>query len=322
MHRKNLAKRINTMLTILLLLLLIPLFLTIFCQKMQLEKLLGNVNRTAEKEEDADMLFCIVAKEISADAPEECIKAQCVIARTNLKAAEEMGTELPGSMTMGELQELWGDYFSEAEGKIKEAIQETDGETLQYRNHYIYAAYHAVSAGNTRNMEELYPDSDMPYLSGAACYEDAQAPDYLSVLYLDQEITIGGWERSIRDSKTFGFIVVNDGTYFQPLQVVYSDKLDNFAEISKMNVGAAIIVKGTLVATPQAKQPFEIQAEEVQIEGASAPDYPLQKKRHSFEYLREIPHIRPRANTYYAVFRLRSVLSMAIHEFFQDQGFV
>ena len=144
----------------------------------------------AEKEEDADMLFCIVAKEISADAPEECIKAQCVIARTNLKAAEEMGTELPGSMTMGELQELWGDYFSEAEGKIKEAIQETDGETLQYRNHYIYAAYHAVSAGNTRNMEELYPDSDMPYLSGVACYEDAQAPDYLSVLYLDQEITI------------------------------------------------------------------------------------------------------------------------------------
>ena len=119
------------MLTILLLLLLIPLFLTIFCQKMQLEELLGNVNRTAEKEEDADMLFCIVAKEISADAPEECIKAQCVIARTNLKAAEETGTELPGRMTMGELQELWGDYFSEAEGKIKEAIQETDGETCR-----------------------------------------------------------------------------------------------------------------------------------------------------------------------------------------------
>ena len=190
MHRKNLAKRINMMLTILLLLLLIPLFLTIFCQKMQLEELLGNVNQTAETEEDADMLFCIVAKEISANAPEECIKAQCVIARTNLKAAEEMGTELPGSMTMGELQELWGDYFSEAEGKIREAIQETDGETLQYRNHYIYAAYHAVSAGNTRNMEELYPDSDMPYLSGVACYEDAQAPDYLSVLYLDREITI------------------------------------------------------------------------------------------------------------------------------------
>ena len=140
--------------------------------------------------------------------------------------------------------------------------------------------------------------------------------------YLDQEITIGGWVRSIRDSKTFGFIVVNDGTYFQPLQVVYSDKLDNFAEISKMNVGAAIIVKGALVATPQAKQPFEIQAEEVQIEGASAPDYPLQKKRHSFEYLRTISHLRPRTNTFQAVFRVRSLTAYAIHKFFQERGFV
>ena len=140
--------------------------------------------------------------------------------------------------------------------------------------------------------------------------------------YLNQEITIGGWVRSIRDSKTFGFIVVNDGTYFQPLQVVYSDKLDNFAEISKMNVGAAIIVKGTLVATPQAKQPFEIQAEEVQIEGASAPDYPLQKKRHSFEYLRTISHLRPRTNTFQAVFRVRSLTAYAIHKFFQERGFV
>ena len=117
MHRKNLAKRINTMLTILLLLLLIPLFLTIFCQKMQLEELLGNVNRTAETEEDADMLFCIVAKEISADAPEECIKAQCVIARTNLKAAEEMGTELPGSMTMGEFRSCGATIFPRRKGR-------------------------------------------------------------------------------------------------------------------------------------------------------------------------------------------------------------
>ena len=140
--------------------------------------------------------------------------------------------------------------------------------------------------------------------------------------YLDQEITIGGWVRIIRDSKTFGFIVVNDGTYFQPLQVVYSDKLDNFAEISKMNVGAAIIVKGTLVATPQAKQPFEIQAEEVQIEGASAPDYPLQKKRHTFEYLRTISHLRPRTNTFEAVFRVRSLCAYAIHKFFQERDFV
>ena len=106
--------------------------------------------------------------------------------------------------------------------------------------------------------------------------------------YLDKEVTVGGWIRSIRDSKTFGFIVLNDGSYFDTLQIVYHDKMENFAEVSKLNVGAAIIVKGTLVATPQAKQPFEIQAEEVVIEGASAPDYPLQKKRHSFEYLRTI----------------------------------
>ena len=99
--------------------------------------------------------------------------------------------------------------------------------------------------------------------------------------YYDKKVTVGGWVRSIRDSKTFGFIVVNDGTFFEPLQIVYGDKLDNFAEINKMNVGAALIVTGTLVATPQAKQPFEIQADEVVIEGASTPDYPLQKKRHA-----------------------------------------
>lgn len=102
-----------------------------------------------------------------------------------------------------------------------------------------------------------------------------------------KEVTVGGWIRSIRDSKTFGFIVLNDGSYFDTLQIVYHDKMENFAEVSKLNVGAAIIVKGTLVATPQAKQPFEIQAEEVVIEGASAPDYPLQKKRHSFSILEQ-----------------------------------
>ena len=126
----------------------------------------------------------------------------------------------------------------------------------------------------------------------------------------------------LRDSKTFGFIVVNDGSYFQPLQVVYHDKMENFAEISKLNVGAAIIVTGTLVATPQAKQPFEIQADEVRVEGASAPDYPLQKKRHSFEYLRTISHLRPRTNTFQAVFRVRSLAAYAIHKFFQERGFV
>ena len=140
--------------------------------------------------------------------------------------------------------------------------------------------------------------------------------------YLDQEIQVGGWVRSLRDSKTFGFIVLNDGSYFETLQVVYHDGLENFNDICKVNVGAALIVKGTLVATPQAKQPFEIQATEVTVEGASAADYPLQKKRHSFEYLRTISHLRPRTNTFQAVFRVRSLIAYAIHQYFQEKGFV
>ena len=140
--------------------------------------------------------------------------------------------------------------------------------------------------------------------------------------YLDQEITVGGWVRSLRDSKAFGFIVVSDGSCFQTLQVVFHDTMENFSEIARLNVGTAIIVTGTLVATPQAKQPFEIQATSVTVEGASAPDYPLQKKRHSFEYLRTISHLRPRTNTFQAVFRVRSLAAYAIHRFFQDQGFV
>ena len=140
--------------------------------------------------------------------------------------------------------------------------------------------------------------------------------------YLDKTVTIGGWVRSIRSSKNFGFIVVNDGTFFEPLQIVYADGLENFAEVEKLNVGAAIIVTGKLVATPQAKQPFEIQAEEVAIEGQSSPDYPLQKKRHSFEYLRTISHLRARTNTFEAVFRVRSLTAYAIHKFFQERDFV
>ncbi len=140
--------------------------------------------------------------------------------------------------------------------------------------------------------------------------------------YLGKEITVGGWVRSIRDSKAFGFIVVNDGTFFEPLQIVYHDTMENFEEISRLNVGAAIIVTGTLVATPQAKQPFEIQAREITVEGASAPDYPLQKKRHSFEYLRTIAHLRPRTNTFQAVFRVRSLTAYALHRFFQERDFV
>ncbi len=140
--------------------------------------------------------------------------------------------------------------------------------------------------------------------------------------YIGTTVEVGGWLRSIRDSKTFGFLVLNDGTFFEPLQVVYNDSISNFTEISKLNVGTAVIVKGTLVATPQAKQPFEIQAEEVTVEGVSSPDYPLQKKRHSFEYLRTISHLRPRTNTFQAVFRVRSLIAYAIHKYFQERDFV
>ena len=140
--------------------------------------------------------------------------------------------------------------------------------------------------------------------------------------FLDKEVTVGGWVRSVRDSKTFGFIVLHDGTFFETLQVVYHDSMENFAEISRLNVGAAIIVKGPLVATPQATQPFELQATELSVEGASAPDYPLQKKRHTFEYLRTISHLRPRTNTFEAVFRVRSLIAYAIHKFFQERDFV
>ncbi len=140
--------------------------------------------------------------------------------------------------------------------------------------------------------------------------------------YIDTKIKVGGWVRSIRNSKSFGFIVMNDGSCFDTLQIVFHDAMENYAEVSKLNVGAAVIVSGTLVATPEAKQPFEIQADTVEIEGASSPDYPLQKKHHSFEYLRTISHLRPRANTFQAVFRVRSLTAYALHKFFQDRGFV
>ena len=140
--------------------------------------------------------------------------------------------------------------------------------------------------------------------------------------YADKEIEIGGWVRNKRPSKQFGFIVLNDGTYFTPVQVVYNDSIENFQEISKINVGAALIVKGTLVLTPNAKQPFEIQASTVTVEGPSSGEYPLQPKKHSMEFLRSIPHLRPRANTFQAVFRVRSLAAMAIHQFFQERDFV
>ena len=138
-----------------------------------------------------------------------------------------------------------------------------------------------------------------------------------------KEITVSGWIRNIRISKNFGFIELNDGTFFKNLQIVIeSDKLDNFAELSKLNIAAAITATGTLVLTPDAKQPFELKAENVVIDGESTPDYPLQKKRHSFEYLRTVAHLRPRTNTFSAVFRVRSMIAYAIHQFFQERGFV
>ncbi len=140
--------------------------------------------------------------------------------------------------------------------------------------------------------------------------------------YADQTVTIGGWVRNRRPSKQFGFIMLNDGTYFSPVQVVYDDTISNFQEISKINIGAALIIKGTVVLTPDSKQPFEIQAKEVTVEGASTGDYPLQPKRHSMEFLRTITHLRPRTNTFQAVFRVRSLAAMAIHRFFQDRDFI
>ncbi|MBO6052747.1 MAG: asparagine--tRNA ligase [Clostridia bacterium] len=135
-------------------------------------------------------------------------------------------------------------------------------------------------------------------------------------------VRVGGWVRSIRASKSFGFITLSDGTFFEPIQIVYDEKLPNFAEISKFNVGAALLVEGELLETPDAKQPFEIHASSVTLEGASTPDYPLQKKRHSIEFLRTIAHLRPRTNLFQAVFRVRSLAAYAIHRFFQERDFI
>ncbi len=140
--------------------------------------------------------------------------------------------------------------------------------------------------------------------------------------YLNQKITFEGWVKTVRGSKSFGFIEINDGTFFNNVQIVYTDKLENFEEISKLTISSSIKVTGLLVETQNAKQPFEIQAEYIQIENLSDNSYPLQKKRHSFEYLRTISHLRPRTNTFNSVFRVRSVLAYAIHKFFQERGFV
>ena len=140
--------------------------------------------------------------------------------------------------------------------------------------------------------------------------------------YINKEVTLEGWVRTVRDSKTFGFIEINDGTFFKNVQIVFTDKLSNFNEICKLTISSSIKVNGTLVKTENAKQPFEIQATNVEIESLSDSTYPLQKKKHSFEYLRTIAHLRPRANTFNAVFRVRSSLAYAIHQFFQERDFV
>ena len=147
-------------------------------------------------------------------------------------------------------------------------------------------------------------------------FADAKALD-------GQSMTVCGWVRTVRDMKNFGFIELNDGSCFKSLQVVFErSSLNNYEEIARQNVGAALIVHGTLVLTPEAKQPFELKADVITVEGASTPDYPLQKKRHSVEFLRTIQHLRPRTNLFSATFRVRSVAAQSVHEFFQSRGFV
>jgi len=140
--------------------------------------------------------------------------------------------------------------------------------------------------------------------------------------YIEKEITISAWVKTVRDSKTFGFIEINDGSYFKNVQVVFDNSLDNFNDICKLTISSSITVTGKVVKTDAAKQPFEIKAAKIEIFNLSAPEYPLQKKRHTFEYLRTISHLRPRTNTFNAVFRVRSILSYAIHKFFNERNFV
>ena len=140
--------------------------------------------------------------------------------------------------------------------------------------------------------------------------------------FAGKSVRLGGWIRTNRDNKNFGFLVINDGTYQNPVQVVYHDNMDNFSEVAALNVGAAVIVTGEVTMTPDAKQPFEIQAQSVEIEGVSDEKYPIQPKRHTMEYLRTVTHLRPRTNTFEAVFRVRSLCAYAIHKFFQDRNFV
>jgi asparaginyl-tRNA synthetase len=140
--------------------------------------------------------------------------------------------------------------------------------------------------------------------------------------FFNKSVKISGWVRTVRDSKSFGFVEINDGTFFKNIQIVFDENLENFKDITKIAISSSLSVEGTVVPTPESKQPFEIKATKIVVEGKSSSDYPLQKKRHSLEYLRTIAHLRPRSNTFSAVFRVRSVAAFAVHKFFQEKGFV
>lgn len=227
-QKNSFTKKINTILSLLCLAIFLPVLLTILYQKMQLEELLGNNTLTAieqisteqpegenateliqpgtetisqvEKENAEKRLPGIVAKEISISAPDACIKAQSIIARTNLFAAMEDGTSEPAGMSIEELRELWGDNFQTIYERLEQLCTETEGKTLQYQNRYIYAAYHAISAGTTRNMSELYAEADMPYLSGVACHEDTTASEYLTVNYWEMDPFLEKCRQSFPDA--------------------------------------------------------------------------------------------------------------------------
>ena len=195
-----------------------------------------------------------------------------------------------------------GAGFRTADGRLRTAAERRFG--------YIVSI--AVHSGRT----ETERTQDMKRTEIAEIYRQAAQ-------FADRQVTVCGWVRTLRDSKSLGFIELNDGSYFKGIQIVFEEsRLPNYEEITKLNVGAAVAVTGTLLLTPQAKQPFEIQAEAIEIEGLSTPDYPLQKKRHTLEYLRTMAHLRGRTNTFSAAFRIRSAAAFAIHRFFNERGFI
>ena len=214
--KRSAMQKINAVLSAMIFIVLLPVFFTILFQKLQLEDVIGKGKKSG-LEEEAELVG-IVAKEIGIRYSRECMKAQCVIARTNLWSARQSGTAEPEALTTGEMQELWGDEYISCYEMIQELLEETAGETLKYNGKYIYAAYHSISAGNTRNMKELYLDSDMPYLTSVACHGDTAAADYLSVncwstadflelcrvkLGTEETLTINGINVTERDSEGY-----------------------------------------------------------------------------------------------------------------------